>query len=136
MSVNRILDECVVLRINKLRRRLTREQDVALRPLGITGQQLALLARLSTIQQTTAKVVCDEFFVEKSTMSRNLKRLLKLELIVLAPPAGRHGRKLSITDKGKLVVEKAFPVWLACQQRIRASMGQSERDALELLDVA
>ena len=37
--------------------------------------------------------------IEKSTLSRNLKRLIALGLIEMDPPAGRRGRGLHLTPK-------------------------------------
>ncbi len=71
--------------------------------------------------------------IEKSTLSRNLKRLLVLGLIVMDPPAGRRGRGLHLTPKGQGVLKEAYPIWQGAQTRARASMGNETRATLDTL---
>lgn len=133
MSARQIVDECVVLRVRRLSRTLTRRQDMALRPLGITSPQLILLAYLSANQGTQAVDLCKALNIEKSTMTRNLMRLLALGHISMGPPGGRRGRTLSITESGEDAVAEAFPIWDATQQKLLELMSREERDALSLL---
>ena len=53
-------------------------------PPGVT------LAQLAARDGITAVEIGHELDIEKSTLSRNLKRLLALGLIIMDPPAGRR----------------------------------------------
>ena len=133
MSVQRILDECIVLRAARLHRVLAQRQDMALRQLGITGPQIVLLAHLQAQGETRAVDLCKELCIEKSTMSRNLKRLLSAGFITIAPRGGRNGRPIAITELGRSKVEAGFPIWEATQRKLLELMTPKERDALALL---
>ena len=69
--------------------------------------------------------------IEKSTLSRNLKRLLALGLIIMDPPAGRRGRGLHLTSKGQAVIKEAYPLWQAAQKRATEVMGRDSRATLD-----
>ena len=69
--------------------------------------------------------------IEKSTLSRNLKRLLALGLIIMDPPAGRRGRGLHLTPKGESVIRVAFPVWQDAQRRTMTALGPESRSLLD-----
>ena len=84
-----------------LSRIVTRVYDDAMRPLGITASQYTLLAQLAARDAITAVEIGHELDIEKSTLSRNLKRLLALGHINMDPPAGRRGRGLHLTPKGQ-----------------------------------
>ncbi len=84
-----------------------------MRPLGITASQYTLLAQLASRDGITAVEIGHELDIENRRLSRNLKRLLVLGLIVMDPPAGRRGRGLHLTPKGQGVLKEAFPVWMA-----------------------
>ena len=71
--------------------------------------------------------------IEKSTLSRNLKRMLALGLITMDPPAGRRGRGLHLTPKGQSVIKEAYPVWLSAQQKSVSFMGPETRATLDAL---
>lgn len=124
-------NECLATRVRQLSRIITRLYDDAMRPLGITASQYTLLAQLASRDGITAVEIGHELDIEKSTLSRNLKRLLVLGLIIMDPPAGRRGRGLHLTPKGQGVLKEAYPVWQGAQSRARAVMGGDTRATLD-----
>ncbi len=122
---------CIATRVRQLSRIVTRVYDDAMRPLGITGSQFTLLTQLASRDGITAVEIGYELDIEKSTLSRNLKRMLALGLIIMDPPAGRRGRGLHLTPKGSGVIQSAYPVWLAAQQKAVAVMGPECRQTLD-----
>ncbi len=122
---------CMATRVRQLSRIITRVYDDAMRPLGITASQYTLLAQLASRDGITAVEIGHELDIEKSTLSRNLKRLLALGHIIMDPPAGRRGRGLHLTAKGQTVLRDAFPVWQGAQSRTIAVMGSESRATLD-----
>lgn len=135
LSIKEIADStatsCLATRVRQLSRIVTRVYDDAMRPLGITASQYTLLAQLAARDGITAVEIGHELDIEKSTLSRNLKRLLALGHIIMDPPAGRRGRGLHLTPKGQAVLVDAFPIWLDAQRRATKAMGTESRDILD-----
>jgi DNA-binding MarR family transcriptional regulator len=124
---------CIATRIRQLSRIITRVYDDAMRPLGITASQFTLLTRLAQQDGITAVEIGFSLDIEKSTLSRTLKRLLALGLIVVDPPAGRRGRGLHLTPKGQAVIKEAYPAWQSAQQKAARVMGPNSRSTLDRL---
>jgi DNA-binding MarR family transcriptional regulator len=124
---------CLATRVRQLSRIVTRLYDDALRPLGITASQYTLLAQLASRDGITAVEIGHELDIEKSTLSRNLKRLLALGHIIMDPPAGRRGRGLHLTPKGQAVLVDAFPIWRDAQERATNILGTTTRGILDEL---
>lgn len=124
-------NNCLATRVRQLSRIVTRMYDDAMRPHGITASQFTLLTQLASRDGITAVEIGTTLDIEKSTLSRNLKRLLALELITVDPPAGRRGRGLHLTDKGRDVIKIAYPVWQQAQQRAVNVMGIDSRQRLD-----
>lgn len=122
---------CLATRVRQLSRIVTRVYDDAMRPLGITGSQFTLLTQLGQQDGITAVEIGFTLDIEKSTLSRNLKRLLALGLIEMDPPAGRRGRGLHLTPKGQAMIKEAYPVWSAAQRRALSIMGEGSRTTLD-----
>ncbi|MGD9785282.1 MAG: MarR family winged helix-turn-helix transcriptional regulator [Hyphomicrobiaceae bacterium] len=128
---------CLATRVRQLSRIVTRVYDDAMRPLGITASQYTLLAQLASRDAITAVEIGHGLDIEKSTLSRNLKRLLALGHITMDPPAGRRGRGLHLTPKGAAVLKDAYPIWQDAQRRTLTVMGAESRTVLDgLLDQA
>jgi DNA-binding MarR family transcriptional regulator len=124
---------CLASRVRQLSRIVTRVYDDALRPLGITASQFTLLTQLAQQDGITAVEIGGSLDIEKSTLSRNLKRLLALGHLTMDPPAGRKGRGLHLTPKGRDVIFKAYPVWRDAQARSVKIMGGDSRATLDSL---
>jgi DNA-binding MarR family transcriptional regulator len=124
---------CLATRVRQLSRIITRVYDDAMRPLGITASQYTLLAQLAARDSITAVEIGHDLDIEKSTLSRNLKRLLALGHINMDPPAGRRGRGLHLTAKGQAVLKDAFPIWQDAQKRTIAAIGAESRNLLDSL---
>lgn len=122
---------CISTRVRQLSRIVTRVYDDAMRPLGITASQYTLLAQLAARDGITAVEIGHELDIEKSTLSRNLKRLLALGHIIMDPPAGRRGRGLHLTPKGQTVLNDAYPIWCEAQERSVKAMGGDTCDILK-----
>jgi DNA-binding MarR family transcriptional regulator len=104
-----------------------------MRPLGITASQFTLLTQLAQQDGITAVEIGHTLDIEKSTLSRNLKRLLALGHITMDPPAGRRGRGLHLTPKGQSVIQQGFPVWREAQSRTVRVLGTESRNTLDTL---
>ncbi len=124
---------CLATRVRQLSRIVTRVYDDALRPLGITASQYTLLTQLGQQDGITAVEIGFTLDIEKSTLSRNLKRLLALGLIDMDPPAGRRGRGLHLTPKGQVAIKDGYPVWRDAQTRAHALLGSDCRQILDSL---
>ena len=122
---------CISTRVRQLSRIITRVYDDAMRPLGITASQFTLLTQLAQQDGITAVEIGHTLDIEKSTLSRNLKRLLALGHITMDPPAGRRGRGLHLTPKGEMVIQQGFPVWREAQTRTIRVMGPESRSILD-----
>jgi DNA-binding MarR family transcriptional regulator len=124
---------CIAMRARQLSRIISRVYDDAMRPLGITASQFTLLTQLAQQDGITAVEICSALDIEKSTLSRNLKRLLAVGLIIVGPLTGRRGRRLHLTTKGEAVIRDAYPTWQAAQQKSVRMMGLDGRTALNAL---
>jgi DNA-binding MarR family transcriptional regulator len=129
----RTSEACIATRVRQLSRIITRVYDDALRGHGITASQFTLLTQLAQQDSITAAEIGFSLDIEKSTLSRNLKRLLALGHIIMDPPAGRRGRGLHLTPRGQAVIKDAYPLWSAAQKRATDVMGPNGRSTLDNL---
>lgn len=124
---------CVALRARRMSRIITRIYDDALRPLKITASQFTLLTAVAQQDGVTAAEIGFDLDIEKSTLSRNLKRLVALKLIQMDPPAGRRGRGLHLTPAGEEALHSAYPVWRSTQQRVETVLGNESTGTFDRL---
>ena len=122
---------CVALRARRMSRIITRIYDDAMRPLGLTASQFTLLTAVAQQDSITAAEIGFDLDIEKSTLSRNLKRLVALKLINMDPPAGRRGRGLHLSEAGHTAIVSAFPVWRTTQAKVHDALGEGSTRTLD-----
>ncbi|MEE9588650.1 MAG: MarR family transcriptional regulator [Hyphomicrobiaceae bacterium] len=110
---------------------ITRIYDDALRPLGLTASQFTLLTIIAQQDGVTASEIGFALDIEKSTLSRNLKRLESLGMMRMDPPAGRHGRGLHLTEAGEDAIMEAYPIWKNTQERVEDVLGGHSRETFD-----
>ncbi|SNS82111.1 DNA-binding transcriptional regulator, MarR family [Ekhidna lutea] len=95
---------------------------------GLSNSQMSLLFVLSKRRDLTQKELCDILFMEKSTLNRNLKRLVDQKYVTKKDfPA------LNITETGKAHLEKAIPAWRKAMKEIRSLLLADGEEAVDTI---
>jgi DNA-binding MarR family transcriptional regulator len=119
-----IAEDCLASRARRLTRTLTRAYDQALRGQGVTGAQLGMLVAIALAGPTTAAWVGRRLDLERSTVSRNLGRLVAAGLVTTDDDG------LRVTERGAATIRLCHPLWRRAQQEVTSSL---EPRALRLL---
>lgn len=125
---------CIAAQVRKVNRVVVGVYDEALRCRGLTVAQLDLLMSLLTTAADVRPVdLARDLNMDRSTLSRNLKRLEVRGLVELV--SGRNGREsqVRVTDAGREAAEQAAEAWFEAQQSIRRRLGDQGEAALGLL---
>jgi DNA-binding MarR family transcriptional regulator len=130
-ACKKIARECTAVRVRLLNRVITAVYDDALRPLGLTVNQLNLLVAVCRMERVNAKQVGRVLQMDASTLSRNLDRMRKVGWLRLVAGEDGRTRSLKITAKGERLMVKAFPAWEEAQKRALNLLGADNVDSIE-----
>ncbi|WP_206107625.1 MarR family winged helix-turn-helix transcriptional regulator [Paludisphaera rhizosphaerae] len=119
-----ISEECLAGRIRILNRVVSGILDARLRPIGVRSSQFGILTVVAARGPLAPTDVCRIMHLDKSTLSRDLERLVAQGWIESTPGPGR-GRRLSITDAGLALLSKAKPAWDEAQTEVQQVLGES-----------
>jgi DNA-binding MarR family transcriptional regulator len=115
--------KCCCFNMRKVMRAVTQFFDRYLEPADIRSTQFTLLVALSSINAKTLTEIAENLVMDRTTLTRNLKPLEKLELITTIQPLDKRSKVYVLTDKGKGVVEKAVPLWEEAQHSVVNTLG-------------
>jgi DNA-binding MarR family transcriptional regulator len=118
--------DCLATRVRHLERTLTRIYDGALRGVGVTGSQLSMLAAIALMGDANAARLGAQLELEKSTVSRNLARLVAAGLVT-------DGDGLRLTAAGAETLRTGHAAWRKAQRAARAQLGARRLRLLEAL---
>ncbi|NTA13970.1 MarR family winged helix-turn-helix transcriptional regulator [Agrobacterium tumefaciens] len=124
MDENHERDLCFVL--VRFARLLSRELNSSLRPLGLTGEQVALLDAIETIPTPRSKDVCLALRLDPSTISANIKPLLQQGLIVsLDDPTDRRAKRLELSPEGRTKLLSARAILLEIDNTMKRKLDEN-----------
>ena len=127
---------CLLRAARRTANLLTRAYNQHLAPLGIEGTQFTILCAVASGRAASATELAALVGIERSTLTRNLERLVAAGLVVPVQGEGRRlTHKLSRTGSARL--RQALPRWRAAQEAVLAGMpdgdGAAAREQLRLL---
>ncbi len=96
---------CISNKVRQVNRVVANIYRKYLQPFNITDSQLTLLFVLSKKGELTQTELCRMLHLEKSSINRNLQRLLERQLIT------KESRIICITIDGIRFVEEIIPEW-------------------------
>lgn len=124
-----VRDRCLCFRAQRAARLLARRFDAAFRPLSLTNGQFSLLMSLNRPQPPTMGEVAPFLGMDRTSLTAALKPLERRGLLAVSVDArDRRGRRLSLTQNGRALLDVAVPIWRAEHDRIDAALMASDAD--------
>ena len=107
--------QCACAAARRRSRELSRFYDERMRGSGVRISQFTLMATLIQTGPMAATRLADFLGLERTTLTRNLRPLLRDGLVIVEDDADRRVRKIAITPKGEEAARRAFPFWRKAQ---------------------
>ncbi len=122
-SIERIVRECVGLRIRRLSRVVTRLYDDSLRPVGLKTSQMNILVATWKLGIASPKQLCRILELDASTLSRNVERMRAKGWLEVAPADDAREQPLRLTASGSRLLSRAVPRWGEAQEQAKGLIG-------------
>ncbi len=127
---------CTCFKLRSLTRRVTQLYDQVLAPSGLTVTQYSLIAharRRDDARPPTVSELALGLFADRTTLTRNLKPLVKAGLINVGSGADARSKAVIVTAKGEDAYRAARPLWKAAQALMRDRAGEPRLAALHAM---
>ena len=111
---------CACTAIRRASRAITHHYDEALRDSGLRNTQFTLLATLVQTGPMAMTRLAAFLSLERTTLTRNLKSLLREGLVESRAQKDGRVRKIAITAKGEAQARATFPLWKKAQDSAKA----------------
>ncbi len=130
-TARRIAGECLAGRARLISRAVSSIYEDALRPHGITTAQMGILVAVTAFGRSRSSDVAKTLCLEKSTLSRNLDRMIDHGWLEIVSGDDERSQRLRATSKGARLVEKVAPAWQTAQRRARTLLGEKGAATLQ-----
>ena len=123
--------ECAQFKTRKASRVITRIYERFGGASGLKPTQFSLLTAADTAGDISIGDLADAMVMDRTTLSRNLRPLLKQGLLELAAGGDRRVRRVKITPLGRRRLRSALSSWEAAQRYVRRELGEQRWLALQ-----
>jgi DNA-binding MarR family transcriptional regulator len=126
-----VRDRCLCLHAQRAARTLARRFDEALRSLDLTNGQFSLLISLNRPVPPNLGSVANLLAMDRTTLTAALKPLERRRLVKVAVnKQDRRNRLLTITPAGRVLLNKAFPIWKKTHAEVEKEILDTSPDLL------
>ena len=127
---------CLALR--KATRRVTQIYDSHMKPLGLRITQFAVLGQLAGggnagPEPVSITALARRLGLDRSTLGRNIRPLLKSGLIEMEGGEDRRAHTLALTQSGRALLASAIPLWKNAQRQVSEKLGREKTRALRAM---
>ncbi|WP_439572975.1 MarR family winged helix-turn-helix transcriptional regulator [Phreatobacter sp.] len=122
VTLARIGRSCICYQTRMTAHAVTRAYNRALAPLGLEVTQFNILAVLAAMKSGSVTALSEALALDRTTMTRNLKRLEATGLVHVTSGAGRAVRP-DITEAGIRLLCAAMPLWEAEHAKMEKAVG-------------
>lgn len=122
--------KCSCFNLRKATRAVTQFYDHCLEPAGIRATQFTLLISMASVSARTLTEMATSLVMDRTTLTRNLKPLEKLNLIQTIEPRDKRSKAYCLTDKGREVLVRSVPLWQMAQHKLISGLGEERYERL------
>ncbi len=127
-------EPCYNLALRKSNRLITQFYEERLAPFGLKSGQFSILRAVHLCKTTTNKMLQQLLVIDQTTLSRNLKPLVRDELVVFTTDTNdQRIKNIALSDKGESLYHKALPQWEQAQKDLNKQLGKESTNAILLL---
>jgi DNA-binding MarR family transcriptional regulator len=127
---------CACFNFRKASRAVTQQFDELLQSTGLRSTQLVVLIAVAVSESPGVASLARDLVMDRSTLTRNLRPLVKQGLVKVRLGKDRRTRVVEMTPRGSDVLAEALPVWEDAQNRFVAQLGEDRwQELLSLLSM-
>jgi DNA-binding MarR family transcriptional regulator len=123
LTRNELLADCACFDLRKATRAVSRMYDDFLRDAGVNVTQFSQLRLIGAEQEISVATLGRYMVMDRSSVTRALAPLERDGLINSRPGADKRFRLVSLTNKGRKLVEDAEPKWRRAQEALMEAIG-------------
>jgi DNA-binding MarR family transcriptional regulator len=116
------------VQLRRAARAVTHVFDEVMQPSGLSIAQFSVLRTISRAEGVKIKELAARLSLDPTTLTRNLRILIKRGHVKLARGADSRVRAVSLTASGRAAMDNAVPLWEAGQKNIRKRVGAKRMD--------
>ena len=119
------ISPCLALSLRKANRVMTQIYDHSMARHGIKITQFAILRAMFYLREATNRKLQDVLILDQTTLSRNLKPLLRDGFLLSKEGTDRREKLLTLSEEGRTLFKTAEEDWEVVQEQLQEQLGDA-----------
>jgi DNA-binding MarR family transcriptional regulator len=132
-TANELLTGCACFDLRRATRAVSRMYDEFLRDAGLNITQFSMLRLICAEKELSISTLGRYMVMERTSITRALAPLERDGLIHSRPGIDKRIRVVSVSNKGRKLVERAEPKWRQAQKALLGTIGEDRWRAMRTL---
>jgi len=128
-----LLTECACFDLRRATRAVSRMYDDFLRDAGLNITQFSLLRLICVENDLSISTLGRYMVMDRTSITRALAPLERDRLIYSRAGADKRIRIISVTNKGRKLIESAEPKWRQAQEALMDTIGEDRWRAMSIV---
>ena len=124
---------CINGKLRRLHRLINSAYQSKINQFGLRGSMLTILFIIGKKRGINQKTLADLLVLDQSTMSRDLKKLVRDGLVVISKGQDPRHSDLQLSTQGYQLLEEIVPVWEQFHYTVEALVGEELIQQLDKL---
>lgn len=124
------MEYCLNFSMRKANRILNKIYDRHLQSCGLKGGQFTILRVIHVYKQTTNSQLQEAMLIDQTTLSRNLKPLIRDGYISVTKGEDLRVKLLSLSPEGKKLFKDGRMHWQQAQKEVKQKLGKEGSEKL------
>jgi DNA-binding MarR family transcriptional regulator len=129
-EISQVASTCACFNLRKASRAITQHFDAILEPSGLLITQFTILVAIEMEKSGTINELAEVLGMDRTTLTRNLKPLVREGWLKSEPGQDQRTRVVSLTIDGEASLAKALPLWKQAQKDVEETLGQQRWNTL------
>lgn len=122
------MEHCLNFSMRKANRTLNKIYDRHLQGCGLKGGQFSILRVIDHYKQTTNSELQEAMSIDQTTLSRNLKPLIRDGYISVSQGDDLRVKLLSLSAEGKSLFKEGTKYWQRAQKEVMQKLGKENTE--------
>jgi DNA-binding MarR family transcriptional regulator len=124
---------CYNGKIRRLSRMVTQIYEAEMKEFDLRSSQFGILMMVGKMGNTNQKTMADYLFMDQSTMSRDLNKLIARGLISQSKASDARHSEIQLTKEGIKLLDRVIPVWKSIHEKVEKTIGSYSSSHLDTL---
>jgi len=119
-----VAQNCMFTKLRQVSRYVTNIYSKSMKEVGLTPVQSSMMTAIKLLNNANINALSQALNMDRTTINRNLKPLIRSEIVYIGECEDKREKLVSLTKKGEDVYDRGYVKWKEAQHELENRIGK------------